>query len=51
LQTFAFLAYSTFEVMNLRANIAAVNLVANLVSTALLLAGLGLSGYAIHRQR
>jgi hypothetical protein len=51
LQTFAFVAYSSFEAMNLRANIATVNLFANLVSTVLLLSGLGLSGYAIHRQR
>ena len=49
LQTFAFVAYSSFETMNLRANIAGVNLFANIFSTALLLAGLGLSGYAIHR--
>jgi hypothetical protein len=49
LQTFAFVAYSTFEIMPLRANIAAVNLFANIFSTALLLAGLGMSGYAIHR--
>jgi hypothetical protein len=51
LQTLAFVAYSYFETMNLRANMATVNLVANIVSTALLLAGLGLSGYAIHCRR
>ena len=50
LQTFAFVAYSFFEVMHLRPNVAAVNLFANIFSTALLLAGLGLSGYAIHRR-
>lgn len=48
LQTFAFVAYATFEIMPLRANIGAANLFANIVSTVLLLAGLGLSGYAIH---
>lgn len=50
LQTFAFVAYSFFEAMHLRANIAAVNHFANVFSTAILLAGLGLSGYAIHRR-
>ncbi len=51
LQAFAFVAYSSFEVMSLRASVAAVNRFANIASTAVLLAGLGLSGYAIHRQR
>lgn len=49
LQTFAFVAYAFFENMPLRAHIAAANLIANILSAAFLLAGLGLSGYAIHR--
>lgn len=48
-QTFAFVAYFSFEAMNLREHIAAVNLFANIFSTVLPLAGLGLSGYVIHR--
>jgi hypothetical protein len=51
LQAFAFVAYSYFEARYLRANVATVNLVANGFSTVLLVAGLGLSGYAIHRGR
>lgn len=50
LQTFAFVAYASFAAMNLRPNIAAVNLFANLFATSLLLVGLSLSGYAIHRR-
>src|SRR4051794_5079210 len=48
LQTFAFMAYSFFNAMPLRANMGTVNLTGNIVSSLLMLAGLGLSGYAIH---
>jgi hypothetical protein len=48
LQTFAFMAYSFFDAMPLRANIGTVNMAGNIVSSLLMLAGLGLSGYAIH---
>ncbi len=51
LQVFVFVSYSFFGNGIVRENIVTLNLLGNIVTSALLLVGLGLSGYAIHRQR
>lgn len=51
LQVFAFVSYSFFGNGIVRENIVPLNLLGNLVSSALLVVGLVLSGYGIYGQR
>jgi len=51
LQVFAFVSYSFFDTGIVPNTIVNMNLLGNIVSSALLLVGLGLSGYAIQLHR